>query len=770
MKQDIGISHGSFMQKLSDVTRQLGFAVLVHEVNSGKTVNIHNGEMSDTTVPANLVSYINNDKEFCSYFSHGDSLVVLYFLRFNTDTHKYVVVVQDSKKRTRLNSFISALFFAMSSSGPAYEAPAAELDDGIAADAFDKNFEMAEKDGIISFMEMRLQEFEELLKNQKNRFEELMNKYERLQQDTVMDNASWIHERQEMEDKLKFLESTESGRQINDLIIENAELKTQLDTIAEEAAAQAEADKQKLEEQVSKLQKELDAMNDITLDLNMQLEQLREQLSQAQATENYDEEINNLHKQIAALEKDKKKLAKDLEELSDSSVSKDENEKLIKELDNIQKIRSNLTRELDEAKKRIEDLENKILQADELYAQMRQQSSSRDDEVAGRELEIEELKKRVNEHQKYADELAGQAEKLRQDSDKMSELVNGLSQPIFTVNAAHNITVANRALLAFCGYSGFDEVSGRPCHSAVYNHGKRCSWCMVDEVKKTGEPTQVSVTIGEEGSGSERFADVTFFPIFSGSGQVVEVAEFISDKTEAVELSTSVSKFKEKLKDFKKARIDDMNEINDVKKAYQELSGEHEKVVDRNNKMMKVVERLVSEDKARELLAVRTELMEVRNKLYRSTEMIKNYKYQLDEQLLKYSDLNKRTFLQMERLLNIMKGKQQMRTEETISILSFLTKEFEMVKKHFVETEKKTTLQALAEAKNKEKKGGRVANKMSGEEIFRSEEEKLLKEKINSEKTTPTGIAAAAAYAKAMLSSAAVSDDEDDFFDDDDDE
>jgi hypothetical protein len=108
------------------------------------------------------------------------------------------------------------------------------------------------------------------------------------------------------------------------------------------------------------------------------------------------------------------------------------------------------------------------------------------------------------------------------------------------------------------------------------------------------------------------------------------------------------------------------------------------------------------------------EITELRNKLFRANDMIKNYKYQLDEQLIKYSNLNRRTFMQIERLFNTVKGKTSLKGEESVAVLSFLSREFERVRKQFIDEEK--TLHKKQE---------------TGETPFESVEEQILKEKFS---------------------------------------
>ena len=204
MLQDI--MQDSFMMKLSQATRKLNFAIMVYAVESGITVSINKGEISEAAMPENLLPYINNDKEYCSYFSHGESLVVMYFLRFTIADHNYIIIVQDNKKRTRLNKFVSMLMDALN------EPP--RMSSGAA-------LEFAEQEGIISFMEMRIKELENTIKTKTEELKDrdsqldalstdvakLNSKVEQNEQDAILDMTILSHEKKELESKIEELQA-----------------------------------------------------------------------------------------------------------------------------------------------------------------------------------------------------------------------------------------------------------------------------------------------------------------------------------------------------------------------------------------------------------------------------------------------------------------------------------------------------------------------------------------------------------------------------------
>jgi hypothetical protein len=86
--------------------------------------------------------------------------------------------------------------------------------------------------------------------------------------------------------------------------------------------------------------------------------------------------------------------------------------------------------------------------------------------------------------------------------------------------------------------------------------------------------------------------------------------------------------------------------------------------------------------------------------------------------------------MQMERLLNIMKAKANLRAEETASILSFLSREFEVVKKHYVDKARKEGHQ-LTDGSSKPSNTPAESSVVEKSKEFQSEEERILYERLH---------------------------------------
>jgi PAS domain-containing protein len=780
------------MNVLAESTKRLPFSIMVYNQSDSEMYSAHKGNYKRISVPSVVKPFLKEEKTHCSYFKRGSEMIVLYFIRFKLPDGKYTVVLQDGKQRLRLNSFISELFIHITN-------PYIADDSAVA---------LAEKDGMISFLEMQLVELKEqaalreaeyLIAQEEVAELRLASASWEAERKSLIDNEEvkrlWVSAATEEVDKLRedanrlqfVLADLERQRvenqrlkeelahlKANPLVAVSAEMATA--TVATQAAHTSTANapspvEQELRERLNAIlleksmaDEKLISKNDQIMSLTKEAERLAVEHSDMQLSLESaisertvtTAELNVARQQLEIITIDKEQIAekvalleKNTEELraaleenrhvaeefeqvklvlqeqqelntkidqqyKEVLANIEEHKSLIQdkelELSALSERMSGLNEALSERATQIEQISHELEEKEQAYEEQRVKVDTLTEEVEKSTVQVKELSKRSGE-------LAGLNSILRKSRDKFSELVNGVAYPIFTVDENNIVVTSNKAFIKMCGKRSLVEVAGKSCFSMV-GQAEACSWCAKDTVREQKNPVRVSVSTGQ-GSGV-RHLDITFLPNLDPEGNVIEIAEMIDDNTENIELMSSVSKFKEKLRDFKRARIEDMNEVQELKRAYMNLSSAHDLLVGKNHKMLRVIERLATEDKARELLTTRTELLELRNKLLRATEMIKNYKYQLDEQTLRYGDLNRRTFLQMEKLFNLIKSKHNMRSDDSLAVLNFLTKEFEHVRRHFIETKKKQEAEDPKLTALKER--------------VKSSEEKALRAKLSSKK------------------------------------
>ena len=144
----------------------------------------------------------------------------------------------------------------------------------------------------------------------------------------------------------------------------------------------------------------------------------------------------------------------------------------------------------------------------------------------------------------------------------------------------------------------------------------------------------------------------------------------------------SIEKFKERVKSFQKAEVDKMNEMGELKRAYKDLEKNYDEVFLKNRKMTKALEKLFSDNNVNELIRLRQENRDTKNKLIRSATALKNFQNSLEIQQEKYNELSKKTVFQLERLINSINKKSVVTDKEIGTLLKMVTDEIKSIRKH----------------------------------------------------------------------------------------
>jgi len=269
---------------------------------------------------------------------------------------------------------------------------------------------------------------------------------------------------------------------------------------------------------------------------------------------------------------------------------------------------------------------------------------------------------------------------LRHSRMKMMKLLDGLKMPLFSVSGEYQIINVNKALADFLGIASIPEIIGKKCYEVIHGRTEPCAFCRMAELM-TGESVGTQ-NIRIEKNGETRHFEHHMFPVYDQTGELNEFGEFMFDITENFQLVQSIEKYKERVKSFQKAEVDKMNEIGDLKKAYKDLEKNYDEVFLKNRKMSKALEKLFSDDNINELLKLRQENKDVKNKLVRSATALKNFQSTLELQQEKYNDLSKRTVYQLERLINTVNKKSVVTDKELGTLLKMVTDEIKSIRRH----------------------------------------------------------------------------------------
>lgn len=275
--------------------------------------------------------------------------------------------------------------------------------------------------------------------------------------------------------------------------------------------------------------------------------------------------------------------------------------------------------------------------------------------------------------QSELDEADESVQVLRKSRQKMLKLLDGLVMPLFSISPDYDIINVNKELADLVGVSHIPSILNKKCYEAIHGRTEPCEFCRMTEILN-GEET-AGQTIELDYNGKHYFFEHHMFPIYSQTGEMDEVGEFMIDVSENYKNLEHIEKYKEKVKSIQKAEVDKMNEIGELKKAYKDLSKNYDEMFSKNKKMSKALERLMADNNVNELVKLRQDARDARNKLVRSATALKNFQHALEVQQEKYTDLSKKTIYQLERLINTVNKKSAVYDNDLKIILKTVTED-----------------------------------------------------------------------------------------------
>ncbi|MGE4318366.1 MAG: PAS domain-containing protein [Deferribacterales bacterium] len=269
---------------------------------------------------------------------------------------------------------------------------------------------------------------------------------------------------------------------------------------------------------------------------------------------------------------------------------------------------------------------------------------------------------------------------LRRSRTKMMKLIDGLKMPLFSVSSDYLILNVNKELANFLDISNIPSMINKKCYEVIHGRSEPCAFCRMAEIIAGENVGSQNIEI-QKGKDTLHF-EHHMFPVYDQTGDLNEFGEFMIDITENFRMVESIEKYKERVKNFQKAEVDKMNEMGELKRAYKDLEKNYDEVFLKNRKMSKALEKLFSDNNVNELIRLRQENKDVKNKLVRSATALKNFQNTLELQQERYNELSKKTVYQLERLINTVNKKSVVSDKELGTLLKMITDEIKSIRKH----------------------------------------------------------------------------------------
>ena len=290
-------------------------------------------------------------------------------------------------------------------------------------------------------------------------------------------------------------------------------------------------------------------------------------------------------------------------------------------------------------------------------------------------LEEDYIKKNID-----IDSLKESVEILKNSRQKMLKLIDGLNIPLFSVDLNYDLVNVNKSVGHFAGGSDLPKYIGSKCYKFIFNNNEVCKWCKFEEVKNTKKVYCQHIEILKD---SENYIyEHTMYPIFDNYDNVVEVGEYLNDITEQYRLVENLKKSKEQIVKFSKEKIESINEISALKYEYNNLLEAYETAQTKIKKLSVAMQKLLEQNTVSELLALKSENKDLKNKVERLTNGLINYKKLLNTEQKSVNESIKKFTYSLDRLTNIIDKKKKIEDNELKDIYNFLIGQLGELKKY----------------------------------------------------------------------------------------
>lgn len=655
---------GKLMVKISATA---GFPLMVYESETKKMFRFNADGVQSIPVPPVIASDVDREDIFFSNKTAAGKELIIYFFRWVFNGQKYVVVVNDGKSRAKLGLFISVLAAVLREMQANRDVLFERIK--ILKNSLDEKIQEREQ----AIAELRT------CQNQMERAIDVRNDAVDRLNVLMTENTALQHSVSESQKINMDLETTlaENNRILQHLQIESEEKDNTVKNLQQSIEQAKKINPAEYDAKITQLIK---VRNEAVMRLKAQMEAniaLQSSSSTVQdAVRRLEASVKEKEERIAAMRTDfEAQLANqpNLNEYEEKlqRVIAVRNEavtrlKTLAEENRLLKARTPVSQEV------VKNFQKSVKEKDEEIELLNKTISEKNEIVKAKDAKI--AKTRF-----YLEEMTELVKVVKKSRDKIMTLTDFITVPMYSVSSERVLVHANNALATYVKAPSVTKIVGKSCHKLIFGLEEPCPWCQLEKVQKSGSSTTVGVIVND--AGKRRNIELTIFPILDSTGTLIDCGEFIVDKTDTFELAQSLQKFKEQVMSFKRAKISGMNEIQDVKNAYDELSGNYDLVVARNTKLSQALESLLVQDNNKEVANAKNELSESKATIHRYSGMITNYKKNLEELQAKYATLNRQTFLQMERLINVTKAKPNIDIKEIGDMLASIGINFNDVSK-----------------------------------------------------------------------------------------
>jgi len=319
------------------------------------------------------------------------------------------------------------------------------------------------------------------------------------------------------------------------------------------------------------------------------------------------------------------------------------------------------------------ELKNEVGQLNKEISFLREELNVCEKDLAEKEQEKSRLSELVDSKEALLESLEQSVAILKKSRQKMLKLIDGFNMPFFSMDTEYDLNNVNLSAGKFAGEINLPRLVGGKCFKMIFNFSEPCSWCRYSEIKETKQC--IKQHIHYEKDGKMYVFEQNMFPIFDQKGDLIEVGEYLNDITSQYELLESLKRSEQELVQISKKNLESINEIGELKKAYEDLVAAYEKAQTKISKMNSVLNTLMQQDTINELINLRAEKKELEIKLAKALTTIQNFSRKHDEQKESLLAIAKKSIYSIDRLCNIISNRKKIDDEELKKVFDFLSRQ-----------------------------------------------------------------------------------------------
>ena len=191
----------------------------------------------------------------------------------------------------------------------------------------------------------------------------------------------------------------------------------------------------------------------------------------------------------------------------------------------------------------------------EMAGKLKESYAGLEEKVRQRTAELtsanENLEAEIEQRIKVEQTLRESRKELNKQNKFLNNVLESLTYPFYVINANdYTVLMANPAAYP-------EKLPEKAtCYTLLYDQDKPCDECLLEKIKKTGEPVTVEHVHYDE-DGKPKYVEVHGYPVFNSEGNLSQIIEYSFDITERkkaeqrqAELIKEVEIANQELKDF----------------------------------------------------------------------------------------------------------------------------------------------------------------------------------------------------------------------------